>query len=311
MVIWSLALLGCSATSTLDDVWTSPSWDTGASPCATTVLGTSPTGDQVDRHRRITLDLPPDNILEAHEITITVEMDTFRGWEAVPGTVSVLEGPVVQVEFDPREPLAPLTRHAVRATSPGCDTLVEFEFTTSEIGEPVDDPLDAIGLSYVGNVANASLARSDGEGPYLGATGAILFVIQDIDESSETMALSTRREPLDIYEPPSPPVVLAGRWRNPTFEIEGPTFSLYLANGLPIELQDVTVTGDLSPRLDQLAGLVVQGTLDLRTLSLSEEASYLCSVLGEDGQCVPCSDGERLCTVTELRDWAAQRIESY
>lgn len=308
---WWLALSGCSAPLDLDG-WYGEPRDSGSGPCSTTVLGTSPTGDAVNRHRLIAIDLPPDSIVDAYEIEMDVEMDTFRGWETVPGSITVRDGPLIRVEFEPDEPLAALTRHAVHASTPWCDPVVHFEFSTSEIGNPVPDPAAAIGLSYVANAANATLNRHGPDAGNLAPTGAIRFVVEDFtltgDPKLHTTTISVSREPLDVYGAPSPPVTLAGIWANPTFRLAGLTFPLYLVDGQPIELQDVTLSGDISPDLEKLAGLLVSGKLDLRTVLVGTDSGYLCSVLSETGDCVPCSDGERYCAVVELRDWTAQQI---
>ncbi len=309
MLAWWLALWGCSATLEAPTVTGPTSWDTGTASCGTAVLSTGPTGAEVNRHRHVTIDLPPDSLLEAYDVDVAVERDTFRGWETVPGTSTVREGPIVRVEFVPDAPLAPLTDHAVVARTPDCDQLVAFAFTTSPIGLPVEDPVEALGHPFVGNAANASLSTGKPTTPELGPTGAVQFVIQDFDLGRGGISMTARREPLDIYQDVEDPVYLEGLWNNPSFELQGERFPLHLVDGRPVDLQQATLTGDLSPDRRQLAGLAVRGTLDLRTLGLGAATEDLCATLAQRGECVACGDGEPLCVVTEFRDWTAQRID--
>jgi len=305
MSAWWFALLGCGATG-LTTGWPTGPYDTATPDCATPVVGTSPSGGAVSRHRRVTVDLPVDRSVVGHSVDISVERETPRGLEAVPGTVDAHHGAVVRVEFVPLEPLVPLTRHAVRASTPDCGVIAAFEFTTSEIGLPVDDPREAVGHPFVGNAANASQVGRELVDVDLAPTGAIRFVIEDL--SARSIVMTSTRQPLDVYQGADPPVYLVGEWTNPSFRLFGERFPMHLVGGMPVDLTDVEFTGDLSPDRRQLAGLVVRGTLDLRAIDPSNPTD-LCADLAEDGDCRECGDGEPLCVVAQFRDWAAQRVD--
>ncbi|MEN0061671.1 MAG: hypothetical protein AAGA48_05940 [Myxococcota bacterium] len=311
--LWS-ALLGCSGTFEVDQNWPSAPWDTGFPwVCTTTLVSWSPIGEDVNRHRVVTVDLPPERLIEALEIDLLVEMFSSRaGWLPVSGSTYVTDSSAaIRLQFSPDVPFAPLTRHRVVARSPACDPLVVFEFQTNEIGARVQNPEEALGQVFVGNTANASLTQPASAGPYFGPTGPVRFVIDNIDPVSETFGMTASRQPLDIYKDSEPPVPLFGRWSNPGFNVSGPVFPLHVGPGLPVEIRNATLSGDLSPDRQQLAGLVLRGTLDFRQLTLGADAEELCAEFTESGLCDPCEDGTLNCAVAEFRDWAAQRVNSY
>ncbi|MEO0604835.1 MAG: hypothetical protein AAF211_25610 [Myxococcota bacterium] len=310
MLAWWLVLWGCSATFDIPSDWGSSQWDTATPPCDTTVVATGPVGDAVNRHRHITVDLAPDNLDQAFEVEIDLERDTFRGWETVAGQLEIIEGPVIRVEFVPKDPLLPLTRHAVRAHTERCGPIVEYEFFTSEVGLPVEDPVLAIGLPFVGNAANATLTTSSEARPLLAPSGNIQFVIEDVSEFSTGITLSVQRQPLDIQSPAEDVVLLGGTWDNPTLEnMRGDSFPMYMADGIPVELHDPVLTGDLSPDRRQLAGIRVMGELDVRQLSPMIDPDELCSLLSSTGVCKTCVDVQPYCAMVEFRDWTAQRFD--
>lgn len=314
--MWGLwfALSGCGVTLENDESrWPTSQWDTAVKVCTTTVVLTAPTGDDVNRHRDIAIDLPPDRHTEAKQIELYVDRfaPVSQSWKPVPGRVELLDGAFLRVQFVPDAPLHPLTEHRVVASSPACPNLVEYTFTTNDIGVTVLDPEEAVGQPFVGNAANASLTLPGRATSYLEPTGAVRFVIEALDESNGVITMGVRRQPLDIYKDVEAPVPLEGSWNNPTFVLTGSQFPMHLAGGVPVELRDVVFQGDLSPDRKQLAGLLVRGTLDMRALSSNYDKAELCAQMSATGQCEDCEDGQPFCTLAEFRDWTATRLAPY
>lgn len=307
--LW-FALVGCSATWEIAPGWSSTIFDSGTDVCTTTLVSAQPMGEGVNRHRVVTVELTPDRLSGPFEVELEVEMDTVQGPVSVPGSVLLFDGPFVQLRFVPDQPFAPLTRHVVRTFTPSCGLLHSHEFVTNEIGLPVLDPTEAIGVTFVGNLANASFNRPPTGHPLLGPTGAVEFVITDLDPKAERIVLQVQRQSLDPYkQAETPPVTLIGRWTNPSFAVFGAEFPLYIGDGIPVELAFPSLSGDLSPDRRQLAGLAVEGVLDLRTVSFGDATtSELCTAVAAEGVCEPCEDGTTACTSTVFRDWNALRL---
>ena len=190
-----------------------------------------------------------------------------------------------------------------------CDVTTSVGFTTDDFGEPLDEKLSLVDMTWVIKLAEIDYVEPPGLGALIQAE---LNVIGLLGVTAHT------EDALDM-------IVAQGTLSNdgsyvqrfnaggllPTYDLPGVDFSAspffvaeadyveFLQDGIAVPIHDFHVEGTVSPDGSELGGGVLEGLIDTRYLSeegFNQSKDYVCKLLETfGGACDTCPDGEALC----------------
>lgn len=214
------------------------------------------------------------------------------------------EGEVAILDYG--DALSPSTTYTV-SVAYSCDKAFDFSFTTSEVGDPVTGGGEAlIDNVYLLDIATARVTEPAEVGSLLEG----LLATQDInvlvsptayDSIENTLAmrgaLGVDSDGAIVQDVCSPSInfpVAADFVNDPEFAILAPEgIDIEIDSETSISLGSLTLSGAFSPDGQNLAGVSLSGSADLRDLEALIEASTVCSLA--PGICQDCGDGSETC----------------
>jgi hypothetical protein len=176
-------------------------------------------------------------------------------------------------------------------------------FTTSALGEPLDDPKAVEGRTYLVDLGDGRFAEPAGVGPLLKTqvTQSILLTVTSVDATSLTMiggltgaSKSTQDFCLPTINFPKP----ADFTEAPYWEVQADETILNVAEN-DVAIQNLVISGHVLLGRRDLRGRVLAGTIDTSLLGVllgSKDPGYLCDLADDFGdECTKCPDGSPYC----------------
>ena len=272
--------------------------DSQVPECMTQLTETVPVAGSSDAYYRAAIEAKFDD----HDATASITLDDASGSD-VPGTVTRNDDDTMAY-FEPDAPLTPDASYTAKVT--WCDgASSEFvQFTTSSLGDPLDDPSAVEGRTYLVDLGDARFAEPAGVGPLLQlkVRQSILLTVTSVDATSLTMvgALtaasgSTQDFCLPTIDFPKP----ADFSEAPYWEVQADETSLIVA-GNDVLIQDLVISGTFSADGTTFGGGVLGGTIDTALLGgiLGQEDNpdYICDLADNFGdECSECPNGNDTC----------------
>ena len=205
--------------------------------------------------------------------------------------------------FTPDEPLTPGASYSAEIMWCDMSETQIVDFTTSSLGEPVDDPKAVEGRTYLVKLKDARFAEPAGVGPLLAlkVDQSILLNVTSVDATSLTMigALtvdggSTQDFCLPTIDFPKP----ADFTEAPYWEVQADEAILNVADN-DVSIQNLVISGTFSSDGTTFGGGVLAGTIDtslLGGLLGSDDKAYICDLADDFGdECTTCPDGSPYC----------------
>lgn len=223
-----------------------------------------------------------------------------------PGVPAMLEGGEIWT-WTPAAPLSPNTAYAVSINT--CAGRSELDFTTSDLGSTLVQPLDLIGTPFLVEFDDARFVKPPNVGSILQQymTSGLYLVPTAHDETSIVMFGATTLPESADQAYCAPTVDLpAGTFDDVGyFSLGGGGSYVVQVSGMDVEISDLTIEGTFAPDGLYFGGGRISGNIDTRPLDtlVDEEAEegYVCDLLvGLGTSCVPCANGERFCIELEI-----------
>jgi hypothetical protein len=267
--------------------------DTGAPPgdddddddvtgCENTATPEFPTQGDADVYYRSSVRFALATADPAATITVS-----DAGGTEVPGTTTSTD---LTVSWSPTDTLTPSTEYTAALSFECGESTVSF--TTSSTGLPTD--IDPTGSVYALDVANGQWLEPVGVGTILASQLGDTQIFVSVDEVAPTsitmLGAIGSGNAQDLCSPtiPFPPAVYA----DPYFELQSPLLPLVVA-GFVIEIQDLDMSGAISPSADRIQGASLAGSVDTRPLGaafdLGTEPGAVCEFVATfNVECEPC-----------------------
>jgi hypothetical protein len=271
--------------------------------CTTALSGTVPAAGSSDAYYRAAIEATFD---EADD-TSTISLYDAAG-NPVEGSEQRNDDATV-LYFTPDQPLTPGAAYTAEVMWCSMEASETVGFTTSSLGEPLDDPSSVDGTTYLVNLQDARFAEPAGVGPLLAlkVRQSILLTVTSVDATSLTMigALtedngSTQDFCLPTIDFPKP----ADFTEAPYWEVQADEAILNVADN-DVSIQDLVISGTFSSDGALFGGGVLAGTIDTSLLGAllpgsSTDPGYVCELAEDFGdECTKCPDGSPYCL--ELR----------
>ena len=310
LVLAALALSACTDDTTEDDP--NATGDTGAEECTSGIVSVFP--DESDA----------DSIYYRSNIEIEFKTDesdsaSFTLADSEGNAVSLSEAwseDGLLVVLQP-EPLMPSTDYTLDV-SYSCDKSAELDFTTSDIGGPVDGgPESLVDKVYRINLQSARITTPPGVGDLLmGFIPTDLHILVSpnaYDSGSQELSMtgalgkgdgSEQDECVPSIDFPVP----AAFDEDPYFEISATELPLTVA-GFTLTLNDVLLAGSFASDASSIEGLTLAGSADLRELDIPD-FDLDCDTIEviAPGACVECDDGVKACLDLVLDSMVADHV---
>ena len=166
--------------------------------------------------------------------------------------------------FTPAEPLTPSTDYVVELNYE-CG-LVEIPWRTSDVGGPLAE--DVVGKVYELDLAGGEWREPPGVGQALATLAADVEVLVSPTEVTTDISflggLGTGDDEQNVC---SETFLLEGAtFEDPFFQLSTPLLP-FNVGGINVDIENLNLSGAFSPNGDELAGMVLQGTVDTRSLS--------------------------------------------
>jgi hypothetical protein len=206
----------------------------------------------------------------------------------------------------PTAPLAPDTEHTLELTD--CGGLVEVPFRTSTYGLPLED--GAAGLlqtAWQVDLSASDWLEPEGFGTILALyfTDPILLGVQWADEHVLDLIgapgfIDATGVVKQNMNRPSWDLPAASFTETPYFEISGAQIVLYVDSDISAPVYDVRIAATIAPDGRSIAGGIISGVGDTRTLggtiNQPNNESAICDFAAGLGvECIECPDGEPYC----------------
>jgi hypothetical protein len=205
--------------------------------------------------------------------------------------------------WTPDQPLTPGASYSAEITWCDMSETETVDFTTSSLGDPLDDPTEVDGRTYLVNLQDARFAEPAGVGPLLAlkVNQSILLTVTSVDATSLTMigALtvdngSTQDFCLPTIDFPKP----ADFTEAPYWEVQADQAILSVADN-DVSIQNLVISGTFSSDGATFGGGVLAGTIDTSLLGVllgSKDPGYMCDLADDFGdECTKCPDGSPYC----------------
>lgn len=265
--------------------------------CMTQLTGTVPAAGASDVYYRAAIEATFD---EADETTMITLYDASGN--PVDGAEHRNDDATV-LYWTPDEPLTPSASYSAEIMWCAMGETETVDFTTSSLGEPVDDPSAIEGRTYLVDLKDARFAEPAGVGPLLGTQvqQSILLTVTSVDASSLTMvgALtaasgSTQDFCLPTIDFPKP----ADFTEAPYWEVRSDEAILNVADN-DVSIQNLVISGTFSADGMTFGGGVLGGTIDTSLLGAllgSKDPNYICDLADDFGdECSECPNGADTC----------------
>ena len=272
--------------------------DSQAPECTTELTGTVPASGASDAYYRAAIEATFDAADETSMIAL---------YDASGNPVAGSEhrnDDATTAYFTPSEPLTPGASYSAEIMWCGMDQSEIVDFTTSSLGDPLDDPAAVEGRTYLVDLQEARFAEPSGVGPLLAlkVRQSILLTVASVDATSLTMvgALtaangSTQDFCLPTIDFPKP----ADFSEPPYWEVQADEAILTVADN-EVPIQDLVISGTFSADATTFGGGVLGGTIDTSLLGgiLDQEDNpgFICDLADDFGdECSECPDGSKYC----------------
>lgn len=265
--------------------------------CTTQLSGTVPVSGAGDVYYRADIEATFDAADDTSMITLYDASGT-----PVDGSERMNDDATVAY-FTPDEPLTPGASYSAEIMWCDMSETEVVDFTTSSLGEPLDDPTAVDGRTYLVNLQDARFAEPAGVGPLLAlkVNQSILLTVTSQDETSLTLigALtldngSTQDFCLPTINFPKP----ADFTEAPYWEVQADEAILNVAEN-DVAIQNLVISGTFSSDAETFGGGVLAGTIDTSLLGVllgSKEPDYMCDLAENFGdECSKCPDGSPYC----------------
>jgi len=208
------------------------------------------------------------------------------------------------IVYTPTQPLEPTTAYEVSLDY--CRGTPSISFTTSVLGEPIDDPGAIRGRTWAYDLRDARFYQAGYLGDLLQTfaerVGLVSFVAIDGDTVDLRLAVADDNDPPgQDYCARTVDIRGVDFSSTPYFEF-GPTdmeFNAYLG---VVTLHEMTVQTTVAPNGAALEGMVISAVIDVRSVSdaVDMDTGELCELLEVYGApCEPCpEDAEPFCVST-------------
>jgi len=265
--------------------------------CTTQLNGTLPVAGASDAYYRADIEATFDAADDTSMITLYDASGT-----PVDGSGHRNDDSTVAY-FTPNAPLTPGASYSAEIMWCDMDETETVDFTTSSLGEPLDDPTSIDGRTYLVNLHDSRFAEPAGVGPLLKTqvTQSILLTVTSVDATSLTMigALtgaggSTQDFCLPTINFPKP----ADFTEAPYWEVQADEAVLNVADN-DVSIENLVISGTFSADAVTFGGGVLAGTIDtalLGGLLGSKDPNYICDLAKEFGdECSECPNGKDTC----------------
>ena len=234
--------------------------------------------------------------------------------DGVSGTSS-LSDDAEMVYFTPDVPLSPNTSYT--ATLEYCTGSASVDFSTSELGDPVD-PDSLVGRTHALDLGSGRIVIPEGVGSLLeGYLDYTIFLGVDSASADSILlvgAVANEEDPTQQdYCTPTLDFPEADFSESPYYVI-GPANTTLDVAGYSIEIGELFVSGTYSSDGTWMGGGVLAGSIDTRPLGAllgdDEEEGAICDLVGGFGvDCENCTDGEPFCLAIEIVDMTAEEAD--
>jgi hypothetical protein len=271
--------------------------DSQTPACTTELTETVPAAGSSDAYYRAAIEARFDKADDTSMITL---------YDAAGNTVAGSQhrnDDATATYFTPDAPLEHSTAYTAEIMWCGMSETELVDFTTSSLGEPLVDPSEVDGRTYLVDLQDARIAEPAGVGPLLALKldQAILLTVSSVDATSLTMigALtvdggSTQDFCLPTIDFPKP----ADFTESPYWEVQADETILNVADN-DVAIQDLVISGTFSADGATFGGGVLAGTIDTSLLGVilgSEDPGYMCDLADDFGdECSKCPDGSPYC----------------
>jgi hypothetical protein len=265
--------------------------------CTTQLSGTVPVSGAGDAYYRADIEATFDVADDTSMITLYDSSGT-----PVDGSEHRNDDSTIAY-FTPDEPLTPGASYSAEIMWCDMGETETVDFTTSSLGEPLDDPSAIEGRTYLVDLKDARFAEPAGVGPLLAlkVRQSILLTVTSVDATSLTMigALtgdsgSTQDFCLPTINFPKP----ADFTEPPYWEVQADEAILNVADN-DVSIQNLVISGTISADAATIGGGVLAGTIDtalLGGLLGSKDPNYICDLAKEFGdECSECPNGKDTC----------------
>jgi hypothetical protein len=265
--------------------------------CLTQLKGTVPASGASDAYYRAAIEATFDAADETAMITLY-----DASGNPVDGSQDRNDDATV-LYFTPNAPLTPGTSYSAEIMWCAMGETETVDFTTSSLGEPVEDPSAIEGRTYLVDLKDARFAEPAGVGPLLAlkVRQSILLTVTSVDATSLTMvgALtaangSTQDFCLPTIDFPKP----ADFSEAPYWEVQSDEAILNVADN-DVSIQNLVISGTFSADGTTFGGGVLGGTIDtslLGGLLGSKDPNYICDLADDFGdECSECPNGKDTC----------------
>ena len=259
------------------------SYTNGVPTCDITVDATWPLQDAMDFYYRDTF-----------EFNLSAPDPDARIIFGMPGTQTVEENGL-KIVFTPQSPLTPNTDYEVALDY--CYGSPTIAFSTSDLGEPIDNPASVLGRTYEVDLREARFIDNPGVADFLTSwlDRTLLFQVTDYNDGE----IALRMAIADLYG--------AQDVCYRSFDIDGISiadtdlhvvfdeilFEFYTGS---LEFNDFSLLGTLSPDLEILGGAEFSGVMNIsnftEALSLGEDENICDIVSALNSVCEPCPYNE-------------------
>jgi Bacterial Ig-like domain len=270
----------------------------GEELCDVEVESTVPEDGDSDIYYRSEITFQLSDADETAVITVVsddgVAADGTTWWDA--------DEPIVY--FTPTEGLSPDTDYT--ATLTYCSGTEAVEFTTSELGTPVEDTDDLVGNVYALDLSSARWLEPEGVAEFIKGqlTTSLLVSVESVGDELELLgAMSEESADSQDVCLPTTDFPAADFSEQPYFQIGPEDLSLSLG-GYDAYIRDFELSGAFSSDGDEISEGEIIGQLDIRdiadalggTLGTTDPAEICGYLIFLGAECATCdSDGEEYC----------------
>jgi hypothetical protein len=271
--------------------------DSQVPSCSTVLSSTVPAAGSNDAYYRAAIEAEFDD----SDATATIALQDASGAD-VAGLVDRNDDDTTAY-FTPDAPLTPGASYTAEISWCGGEETESVDFTTSSLGDPLEDPSAVEGRTYLVNLRDARFAEPAGVGPLLALKirQSVLLSVTSVDATSLTMigALtaangSTQDFCLPTIDFPQP----ADFTEPPYWEVQADETTLTVA-GNDVAIQDLVISGTFSTDGTTFGGGVLGGTIDTALLGVilgQDDPNYVCDLAEDFGdECSKCPGGGNTC----------------
>lgn len=242
--------------------------------------------------------------------------------------------------FNPDTDLSPSAAYTATinftdADGNSCDA-ASLDFTTGPYGNPVSNEDGILGATYDLDLSSATFVEPPGVGPILASQlgdvhilfmgdpaasdlgAGLLHVLGSLgEEDGGNIVQDTCNESLNFTYGADGVAGTAddapADWNNPEFQV-GPTDLTISFQGIEATINGLFIGGTFHPELDDIRGMVFEGTIDTRPLAPVLDPNggegAICDLVEETigTGCVPCLDGEDFCLYLLAEDITANSV---